>query len=160
MNFEIAIQLLVDSGVQFVVIGGWSAILHGSRQVTNDLDLCYSRERANLNLLADTLAPYHPRPRGFPSDLPFVWDSATLSNSSILTLTTDLGLIDLIAEVPGIGAYADALQHSVTAEAFGRVIRTLDLPSLIRAKKASGRPKDLFLLPELESILGTNENQD
>jgi hypothetical protein len=69
-------------------------------------------------------------------------------------------LIDLIAEVPGIGAYADALQHSVTAEAFGRVIRTLDLPSLIRAKKASGRPKDLFLLPELESILGTNENQD
>lgn len=47
------------------------------------------------------------RPRGFPEGLPFVWDAATLANGTTFTLTTDLGIIDLLAEVSGIGTYAD-----------------------------------------------------
>ena len=40
MKFIAMVQALVDSGVDFVIIGGWSAILHGSSSVTNDLDVC------------------------------------------------------------------------------------------------------------------------
>ena len=36
---------------------------------------------------------------------------------------------------------------------FDRKISTLDLPALIAAKKAAGRPKDLESLFELESLL-------
>ena len=153
MNFEAAIQRLCDAGVEFVIVGGWSAIFHGSAHVTNDLDICYSRTYGNLEKLAGALAPYHPRPRGFSQDLPFVWDAKTLANGTVFTLTTDLGIIDLLAEVTGIGLYADALMVSVEVEAFGRRLRTLDLPALIRAKKAAGRPKDLLVLPELEGLL-------
>jgi hypothetical protein len=39
MNWDIAVQTLVDSGVEFVIIGGWSAILHGSARMTRDLDI-------------------------------------------------------------------------------------------------------------------------
>lgn len=158
MNFERVIQLLCDTGVDFVVIGGWAAIFHGSAHVTNDLDICYSRDKENLRRLAGALAPYRPRPRGFPDALPFVWDAAMLANGTMFTLTTDLGVVDLLAEVPGIGTYVDALDVSVAVDAFGRTLRTLDLRALIRAKKAVGRPKDLLILPELEGLLEASED--
>ena len=159
MNFELAIQRLCDAGVEFVVIGGWAAIFHGSANVTNDLDICYSRHKANLRKLAEALAPYHPRPRGFPADLPFVWDAATLANGTAFTLTTDLGIIDLLAEVAGVGAFTEVLAASVEVDAFGRRLRSLDLRSLIQAKKAAGRPKDLLIVPELESLLESTEGE-
>ena len=153
MNFELAIQNLCDAGVEFVVIGGWAAIFHGRAHVTNDLDICYSREKENLRRLAGALAPYRPRPRGFPDDLPFVWDTTTLANGTGFALTTGLGLIDLHAEVSGIGAYEEVQAESVEVEVFDRRVRALNLRALIRSKKAAGRPKDLLILPELEGLL-------
>ena|SRR5438477_2695691 len=157
MNFVTAVQMLVDAGIDFVIIGGWSAILHGSSYMTNDLDLCFSRKPENLKRLARTLAPFQPRPRDLPPDLPFVWDEVTLPNGTTFTLTTDLGLVDLFAEVPGVGSFDEAKANSVLVQAFDRVVWTLDLPALIRAKRAAGREKDLRALPELESLLDIEE---
>jgi hypothetical protein len=42
MNFVQAVQALSDAGVEFAIVDGWSAIMHGSADLTNDLDLCYS----------------------------------------------------------------------------------------------------------------------
>lgn len=153
MNFVLAVQTLTDAGVEFAIIGGWSAIMHGSAHLTNDLDLCYSRNPENLRRLALALAPYHPRPAGFPRELPFVWDDRTLHGGTVFTLDTDLGRIDLLAEVAGLGDWNEIRKVCVRLPAFGREVWTLDLPSLIRSKRAAGRPKDLLVLPELESLL-------
>lgn len=73
MQFEHAVQALSDAGVEFVIIGGVSAILAGSSYtITNDLDICYSRSIENLKRLAKALAPFHPRLRDLPLELPFV----------------------------------------------------------------------------------------
>ena len=40
---------------------------------------------------------------------------------------------------------------------FGRALRALDLPALIRAKRAAGRPKDLEAIAELEALLAERE---
>jgi hypothetical protein len=157
MQFERAVRALCDAEVEFVVIGGVSATFHGSARVTYDLDICYSRTAANLRKLTAALSPFHPRPRGFAPNLPFVWDETTLRNGTIFTLQTDIGEIDLLAEVEGLGAFSDVKEHSITVEAFGRKVTTLDLPGLIRAKRATGREKDLSALPELESLLEAGE---
>ena len=157
MNIDTAVQTLCDAGVEFVIIGGWSAILHGSASVTSDLDIFFSRKSDNLRRLVQALAPHHPRLRDLPVGLPFIWDQATLRNGAIFTLTTDLGPIDLLAEVSGLGSFEDVLAASVTVDAFDRRVRTLDLKSLIRAKRAAGREKDLRALPELESLLEAEE---
>jgi hypothetical protein len=149
--------MLADAGVEFVIIGGWSAILNGSSYLTNDLDLCYSRRPENLRRLAAALAPFRPRPRAFPPELPFVWDQATLRNGTIFTLSTDLGAIDLMAEVTGLGDFDEVRACSILVQAFDRDVWTLDLPSLIKAKRAAGREKDLRILPELESLLEAEE---
>ena len=62
-----------------------------------------------------------------------------------------------MAEVAGLGTYPDVRARSVLVEAFGRQIATLDLPSLIQAKRAAGREKDLAGLSELESLLEAQE---
>ena len=158
MQFERAIHALHDAGVEFVVIGGLAATFHGGGRVTYDLDICYSRVSANLSRLASALRPFRPRPRGFPPKLSFVWDEMTLYNASILTLQTEIGEIDLLAEVAGLGTFEEVLCHSITVEAFERQIRTLELPALIQAKRAAGRPKDLSDVAELESILEAGQS--
>jgi hypothetical protein len=52
MNIIAAVQALADEGVDFVIIGGWSAILHGSSSITNDLDICYSLNPDNLKVIS------------------------------------------------------------------------------------------------------------
>src|SRR5437667_3558395 len=99
MNFDRAVQALCDAGVEFIIIGGWSAILHGSARVTSDLDLFFARRQGNLRRLVEALAPYHPRPADLPKGLLFIWDEATLRNGTIFTLTRELGRIDLLGEV-------------------------------------------------------------
>jgi hypothetical protein len=157
MQFERAVRVLCDAGVDFVVIGGLSATFHGSARFTYDLDICYSRLPANLHRLAHALAPFHPRPRGFPATLPFVWDEGTLRAGTIFTLQSDIGEIDLLAEVLGLGTFEEVKQNAILVEAFGRQLLTLDLPALIRAKRAAGREKDLSALVELESLLDAGE---
>jgi hypothetical protein len=152
MQFKAAVQALCDAGVDFVVIGGLAATIHGSAHITFVLDICYSRASPNLKRLALALAPFHPRLRDLPRDLPFVWDDATLRNGTVFTLETDLGRIDLLAEVAGVGVFEDALRGSIKVEAFERQVSILDLPSLIASKRAAGRGKDLQVLPELESL--------
>ena len=157
MNFVKAVQALTDAQAEFVIIGGWSAILNGSSHVTNDLDICFARTRENCKRIAAALTTFHPRLRDFPKDLPFVWDETTLQNGTIFTLSTDLGALDLLAEVSGLGGFDDVKRHSVRVDAFDRQVWTLDLPSLIKAKRAAGREKDLRALPELESLLESSE---
>lgn len=67
-------------------------------------------------------------------------------------LTTTLGDIDLLGEIPGGGTWEDLLPHTIEPTVFGRTIRILDLPWLIRVKRAAGRPKDREVLAELEAL--------
>jgi predicted nucleotidyltransferase len=157
MNFETAVQALSDARVEFIIIGGWSAILHGSAHLTNDLDIFFSRNSGNLKHLVKALQPYHPRPRDMPKGLPFVWDPVTLASSTILTWQTDLGAIGLLAEVTGLASFEEVSEASLMVDAFGRRVRTLDLESLIRSKRALRRAKDANVLLELESLLEAAE---
>jgi hypothetical protein len=157
MEFARLIQALSDGTVEFAVVGD-IAVVHGSRHAEMMLDVCYSRSNANLGRLVSALAPFHPGPRGFPADLPFVWDEATLRHATVLTLRTDLGDIDLLAEVAGVGAWEEVKAHARQVDAFERHVPILELAALIRSKRAAGRPKDLAAIPELESLLEALED--
>jgi hypothetical protein len=146
------LEVLADSGTEFVVIGGVAMVLRGSGRVTVDIDVCYARDDGNLARLARALAPYQPRLRGAPQDLPFPWDDRTLRSGLNFTLTTDLGDLDLLGEVPGLGSF-EAVARGATRLEIGRVhARVLDLDALERSKRAAGRAKDLLDLAEIAEI--------
>jgi hypothetical protein len=150
------IQRLIDAlhaaGVKFVVVGGVALVLRGSSRVTVDLDVCYARDRENLQKLAGALAPYHPRLRGAPRDLPFLWDERTLATGLNFTLTTDLGDLDILGEICGVGTFAEVSAGASELVVGDAVIRVMDLDALERSKRAAGRAKDLLDLAEIAEI--------
>ena len=150
------VQRLLDvlraAGVDFVVVGGVALVLRGTSRVTLDLDLCYSRDVENLRRLAAALAPYHPRLRGAPPDLPFLWDERTLRSGLNFTLTTDLGDLDILGEIAGVGGYAQVSAGASELLVGGTPIRVMDLDTPERSKRAAGRAKDLLDLAEIAEI--------
>ena len=152
IRIEATIQTLARNAVEYVIIGGVAIRAHSSAYVTFDIDICYSRARENLKRLAAALAPHQPRPRDFPANLPFVWDEQTLKQGTNFTLETDLGAIDLLGEVAGVGDYESVRAHSVVMSLYGYDCLVLSLDGLIKAKRAAGRTKDLLALPELEAL--------
>ena len=72
------------------------------------------------------------------------------------TLETDLGEIDLLGELSGVGRFPELLADAISLELYGQTVRVASLDSIIRSKRAAGRPKDISALVELE---GLNELQ-
>src|SRR3989441_6843666 len=151
-DFKALLRALAESDVEFILVGGVAATVHGSTRLTAVVDVVYERSRDNLDRLALALAPYHPYLRGAPPGLPFRWDSQTLERGLNFTLTTDLGALDLLGEITGGGRYSDLLPHSIVIRVFGIECRCLGLDRLIDVKRAAGRPKDLEAIAELEAI--------
>ena len=118
-DVEKLLKALHNEGVAFVIIGGAAAVLQGSAYVTADFDLCYSRTKENLEKLARALAPFHPLLRGAPPDLPFCLDVNALRSGLNFTLTSDLGDLDILGELTGLGGYQEALAFSEDMEIFG-----------------------------------------
>jgi len=151
-QFGKLLRALAEGDVNFILVGGVAAAAHGSTRSTQDVDIVYARNRRNLELLVDCLVPYHPYLRGAPPGLPFRFDVDTLASGLNFTLTTDLGWIDLLGEITGGGGYEDLAPHAIIIEAFGFHCRVLDLDTLIKTKRAAGRPKDFEFIAELEIL--------
>ena len=152
IDFPALLRTLVDSGVEFIIVGGAAATAHGAARLTQDLDVVYARDPGNLERLAAALAPHEPYLRGAPDGLPFSLDADTLARGLNFTLTTKLGDLDLLGEITGGGGYTDLMPESIEIELFGVHCRCLGLAKLIEVKRAAGRPKDLEALAELEAI--------
>lgn len=152
LNAERLLTALSEADVAFVVIGGMAAVAQGSSYVTADLDICYQRQPSNHQRLVRALRPFKPRLRGVPGGLPFVLDGATLKAGLNFTLITDIGELDLLGEVTGLGGYEAVKAHAEEVELYQNSIWVLTLEGLIIAKEAAGRSKDLRLLPELKAL--------
>jgi len=151
-QLEQLLRALHEARVEFIVVGGVAARAHGSSRLTDDLDISYARSPANLARLVSALGPLNPYLRGAPPGLPFEWSVATLRAGLNFTLTTSAGAIDLLGEITGGGHYEDLLAHTLPISIFGCDLQLLDLPWLVRVKRAAGRPKDLEVIAELEAL--------
>lgn len=149
------LQLLQQHRVRFSVIGGIALIARGVQRSTEDLDIAYARDRENLSRLVGALRDIHPRLRGVPAELPFVFDEVSLRQGLNFTLDTDLGPLDLLGEVPGLGSYdqVDAASSEVELGE-GVTVLALELEGLERSKRAAGRPKDLVDLGYIRKLKG------
>jgi hypothetical protein len=151
-GLERLLAALHDRDVAFILVGGVAAVAHGSARLTQDVDVVYQRDQRNIDRLVAALKPLRPYLRGAPPGLPFDWSPATVRTGLNFTLTTSAGDIDLFGEIIGGGDYGELESHTVVMTIFGRETRVLDLPWLIRVKRAAGRPKDLETIAELEAL--------
>ena len=145
--------VLVAHGVDFVVVGGLAVVFHGSTRITQDLDVCYSTEPANLEVLGQALIELDAKLFGIDEDVPFVPDEKALQRTEILTLTTKHGKLDLLRSPGGAPPYPALRQGAELVQAGDFAIRVASPEDLIAMKQSAGRAKDLADIEELEAIV-------
>jgi hypothetical protein len=146
------LQTLARHHVRFVLIGGFAGRLWGSNTITNDLDICYARDRPNLEALASALRELGAILRGAPKDLPFLLYAQTLERGDHLTFETKFGDLDCLGTPAGSKGFQDLVDGS--AEMVVDSIRVLvaSLQDLIRLKRTAARPKDLVEVEILAAL--------
>lgn len=119
--------------------------------MTRDVDICCRFDEANLKRIERALSKLHPIHRSRP-DLPFDLTSDQWARLKNLYLKTDLGVLDCLSEVLGVGDYDTVLSQSLPVELpFGRCW-ILDIDGLIRAKEAMNRDHDRITIRQLKEI--------
>jgi len=151
-NLHQLLLKLADADLEFVVVGGYAGVLHGSAYVTNDLDICALLSPEGVEKLRGALANLHPVHRMTAQKLSFLEHPPAGQSVNNLYLETDGGIIDVLGNVLGVGDYVRLKETAIVVPLFGRRCRVISLADLITAKEAMGREKDLLTAKELRAI--------
>ena len=150
-DFTRLLQRLADSGIEFVIVGGYAAVTHGSSLVTRDLDLCAVLSNETVSRLRSVLAEWNPKHRMTPAKLSFL-EFPTSGPVENLYLQTDVGVVDIRSNILGVGNFQRLKASAEDFEIGGRIYHVISLDDLIVAKEALGREKDLLAAKELRAI--------
>ncbi|HVS63162.1 MAG TPA: hypothetical protein VMT85_06610 [Thermoanaerobaculia bacterium] len=148
------LRALAEHRVAYVLIGALAGRLQGSPTVTNDLDLCYARDRDNLEALTKALRVLGARLRGVPEEVPFQLEARTLEMGDAFTFETSAGNLDILGRPAGADGYESLAR---TAERLrieeGLVVQVAALEDLVAMKRAAARPKDLIEVEVLRALI-------
>jgi hypothetical protein len=151
-NLNRLLQRLSQSDLDFVVVGGFAAMLHGSSMITRDLDICMVLDDANLDRLRAILADLTPIHRFTAARLPFGTVPAPGTRLQNLYLETSWGALDVLTVMKGVGDFARIKACAPQIEIMSVKCRLIALDDLIIVKEAVARPKDLQAAAELRAI--------
>lgn len=150
-NLSAILHRLREAQVEFVLVGGFAVASYGVPLVTQDVDVCCRFTEENLRRLESALSGLHPVHRMKP-DLPFTVTPQFCAGLKNVYLKTDLGVLDCLGSVLGIGDYDEVFRRSIEVEISGGSIRIIALEALIEAKQAMGRPRDVMAVQMLEHV--------
>lgn len=146
------LQRLADSRVDFVVVGDFAGVLHGSALVTRDLNICGVLTPENIESLRETLKDLNPRHRMTPQSLSFLQIPRPGESVRNLYLQTDWGIVDVLSSITGLGDFDAVRANSETLEIAGKKFRLMSLQDLVVAKESLGREKEILAAKELRAI--------
>lgn len=148
---------LSDAEVEFIIVGGAAAVIQGVPITTNDLDIVHRRTPENVARLLEVLLSLDATMRYDFAHRGLRPTAEMLAGSGQINLSTSLGPIDPLCELSEGRGYDELLLHSEPITDEGRLLRVLDLPTLIEVKTKAGRPKDKLVLPLL---IATQQERD
>jgi predicted nucleotidyltransferase len=136
-------RALAEHGVDYLVIGGVAAQVHGRRRTTKDLDVTPAPDSENFERLAAALLALDARPTEFGASAPTPTAEQLRLAAIVPPLTTNHGELHILNDVPGATDYAGMLTRALTTELDGIAVQIVAVDDLIRMKQASGRPSDI-----------------
>ncbi|GAG14290.1 unnamed protein product, partial [marine sediment metagenome] len=136
------LEHLVKAGVDFVIVGGFAGVVHGCTYVTQDIDICCNFSADNLLALQKGISDLHPVHRMTPNRKKLKLTKQTCGQFKNLYLDTNIGQLDCLSFIDGIGDYQQVKLSSKVVEVENIQIRVLSVDALIESKKAMNRPRD------------------
>ncbi|MCF2519835.1 nucleotidyltransferase [Dyadobacter sp. CY351] len=144
-DFQDFLESLNESEVEYILVGGYSVILHGYSRTTGDMDIWVNKTKDNYSRIAKAFGKF-----GMP--LFDMTEENFLSNPKfdVFTFGRAPVSIDIITNLKGLEfdyAFQNASDHIVD----DLIIRLIHYKDLITAKKAAGRPRDINDIENLEN---------
>jgi hypothetical protein len=153
------LRRLYDAKVEFSLIGGFASRYYGVTLVTEEVDVCARFSPENLRRIESALKDFNPCHRLAANKLPLELTDDLVSRLKNLYLKTDIGILDCLSEVAGVGDFDAVLKESqIVSFPFGDCY-ILKIESLIRAKQAVGRQHDLLAVQQLAAIKAKLDQQ-
>ena len=155
------LETLDRHGVEYLIVGGIAATIHGATRQTTDFDCMPARDNSNLRRLAGALTELDARLRvaGMTDEesraLGVVIDDVMLGRAQQTTWRTDAGDLDVLTQVAhreGRQSYDDLIDRAVSLRLDDYELRLINLDDLIASKEAADRDKDHEALPELRRL--------
>jgi hypothetical protein len=147
------LQKLCDADIDFVIVGGFAAMLHGSSMLTRDLDVCAVLTDATVAKLRKAFADVRPVHRQTTQRLSFLDTPDPGAQLKNIYLQTDLGPLDVLGSITGIDNFETLRENAASFDLFGKQVFVISIEDLIKAKEALGRHKDLLVAQELRAIV-------
>lgn len=141
-DFRDFIQALNEAEVRYILIGGYSVILHGHSRTTGDMDIWIDRTIENYKRLKIAFVRF-----GMPI-FDMTEEKFMSPEIEVFTYGRPPTSIDVMTTALGLN-FDTCFTNAIYFEEDGLSIRTIHLNDLINAKKASGRHKDLDDLDNL-----------
>lgn len=152
------LKLLLENEIDFVLIGGFAAVVHGSTLVTQDLDICSSMSVESIEKLRAVLKEFNPIHRmNRKAALSFIDHPENLTGLNNIYLDTDLGILDILSATQPAGDFKTIKQNSIQINIYGYTCNVISIDDLIKVKSSMKRPKDLQAVEELLKIKKLSE---
>lgn len=146
------IERLVKVDFDFVIVGGFAGIVHGCTYVTQDIDICCDFSPENLLRLQKALSKANPVHRMTPGRQKLELTEDSCSGFKNLYLDTDIGQLDCLSFIDGLGDYQKVKEVSVPVKVEKMRLYVLSFDALVKSKKAMNRPRDKETILQLEAI--------
>jgi len=145
------LEALTRHQVNFLLVGGVAAVVHGAPLTTVDVDIVVPREGSGQHLLA-ALTELNARYLD-PAGRHIVPDANKVATLKLHQLVTDFGPLDVMTSIGDGLTYADLVAETSEQEIEGVTVRVLSLGAVIRSKEQANRDKDRMALPVLRRTL-------
>ncbi len=153
------LRVLAKHDVEFILVGGFGAIVQGAPINTMDVDVVHSREPENLIRLLKALRELDAWFR-LRSDKKLVPNESHLSTLGHQLLATRFGRLDILGAIGDGLTYEGLAGDSQSVEIDGLIVRTLSLEKYVELKERLGRDKDRAALPTLRATLSEKRKLD
>lgn len=151
-NLSNLLRRLIEADIEFILVGGFAGVVHGSSYLTDDLDVCAVISPDTIEKLRLALGELHPVHRMTADRKSFMEIPESGVSLNNLYLATDEGVLDVLGSIHGLGSFDEFVDRAEELSLFGLTCRVVSLPDLIRAKESLAREKDLLAAKELRAI--------
>ena len=135
-DFRDFLFALNTSSTEYIVVGGYAVIMHGYYRTTMDMDIWVNKTEVNYTKLSKAFAIF-----GMPM-FDITLENFLSNRFDVFSIGRSPLRIDIITQLKGL-SFPDANEHSLNVEMEGLKVKYLRLDDLIKAKKSSGRHKDM-----------------
>jgi hypothetical protein len=147
------LKVLLENDIDFVLIGGFAAVVHGSTLVTQDLDICSAMSVENIKKLRSVLKNLNPIHRmNLKANLSFLDHPKSLEGLNNIYLNTDLGILDILSATQPAGDFETIKKNAIDIPLYGFSCKVISIDDLIKVKESMKRPKDLQAVIELKKV--------